>query len=64
MRFLSNTERLDFIKNTFKKVRKKNIGDSILEKDTTVRAKKIRTLTESFHDRKKSRKEIIITATG
>lgn len=63
-RFTTDIDRLNFIKAKSKEIRRKNIGDSIMEKDTTVRARKVRTLTESFHDRKKNRKEIIVTATG
>lgn len=40
------------------------MNDSIDEKNPKIREEKIRTLVESFHNRKKDRKEIIVTATG
>lgn len=63
-KFNTNTERLNFIKTKFKEVRKKNIGDSFVERDPTLRAKKVRTLIEGFRDRKKNKKEVLVTATG
>ncbi len=60
--FTNNTDRINYIKSKLKWVNKKNLSDSINEKDPSVRAKKVNTLVEGFYDRKKNKKEVIITS--